>query len=244
MAGEWIKVQLDLPEKPEVFEIASMLQLDPDAVVGKLLRVWGWFDKHTVDGNAVGVTFALLDRLSGVTGFGEAMNFVGWVQQNDRTLTIPNFDKHNGETAKARALGAKRQEKRRGRDESNANSNAASVTTALPREEKRREEIKEEPLLAAKAARRQRLPDDFFPDQTGITKATESGITVASELERFKDYHRGKGTTMLDWQAAWRTWVNNAVKFGAKNGNSNRDRERAETLAILTGRTGTTYEAG
>lgn len=102
----------------------------------------------------------------------------------------------------------------------------------------------EKPLLAAKAARRQRLPDDFFPDQTGITKATESGITVASELERFKDYHRGKGTTMLDWQAAWRTWVNNAVKFGAKNGHSNRDRERAETLAILTGRTGTTYEAG
>lgn len=102
----------------------------------------------------------------------------------------------------------------------------------------------EKSLLAAKAARRQRLPDDFFPDQTGITKATESGITVASELERFKDYHRGKGTTMLDWQAAWRTWVNNAVKFGAKNGHSNRDRERAETLAILTGRTGTTYEAG
>lgn len=100
--------------------------------------------------------------------------------------------------------------------------------------------------LAAKAARRQRLPDDFYPNEAGLAKATESGIAISTELERFKDYHRGKGTTMLDWQAAWRTWISNTVKFGAqKNGYvSNRDRERAETIAVLTGRTGNTYEAG
>ena len=138
MAGDWIKLQKDTPDKPEVLAIAARMNLDPDAVVGKLIRIWSWFDTHTIDGNASSVTFALLDRLAGVTGFAEQMTFVGWLDQKGHLLTLPNFEYHNGETAKKRALGKNRQEKRRSNDESNANSNASSVTKALP--EKRREE--------------------------------------------------------------------------------------------------------
>ena len=138
MAGDWIKLQKDTPDKPEVLAIAARMNLDPDAVVGKLVRIWSWFDTHTIDGNANSVTFALLDRLAGVTGFAEQMTFVGWLDQKGHLLTLPNFEYHNGETAKKRALGKNRQEKRRSNDESNANSNASSVTKALP--EKRREE--------------------------------------------------------------------------------------------------------
>jgi hypothetical protein len=138
MAGDWIKVQKDTPDKPEVLAIASRMNLDPDAVVGKLVRIWSWFDTHTVDGNALSVTYALLDRLAGVTGFAEQMAFVGWLNQDGHVLSLPNFEYHNGETAKKRALGKNRQDKHRSNDESNANSNAPSVTKALP--EKRREE--------------------------------------------------------------------------------------------------------
>jgi len=138
MAGDWIKVQKDTPDKPEVLAIASRMNLDPDAVVGKLVRIWSWFDTHTLDGNALSVTYALLDRLAGVTGFAEQMAFVGWLNQDGHVLSLPNFDYHNGETAKKRALGKNRQEKHRSNDESNANSNASSVTKTLP--EKRREE--------------------------------------------------------------------------------------------------------
>lgn len=129
MAGDWMKIELELPDKPEVHSIASMLNVDPDAVVGKLIRVWQWFDKHTVDGNAHGVTFALPDRITGVTGFGEAMCFVGWLEQQDKFLVMPKFDRHTSESAKKRALTAKRVQKTR---------NAVSVTEALP--EKRRED--------------------------------------------------------------------------------------------------------
>lgn len=138
MAGDWIKLQKDTPDKPEVLAIASRMNLDPDAVVGKLVRIWSWFDTHTVDGNAMSVTFALLDRLAGVTGFAEQMTFVGWLNQDGHVLSLPNFEYHNGETAKKRALAKNRQEKHRNNDESNANSNASSVTNLLP--EKRREE--------------------------------------------------------------------------------------------------------
>ncbi len=40
MAGDWIKVQHVTPDKPEVWQIADRLDIDPDAVVGKLIRVW------------------------------------------------------------------------------------------------------------------------------------------------------------------------------------------------------------
>lgn len=129
MAGDWMKIELELPDKPEVHAISSTLNIDPDAVVGKLIRVWQWFDKHTTDGNAYGVTYSLLDRISGVTGFGEAMMFVGWIEQNDKNLTMPKFDRHTSASAKTRALTNKRVAKTR---------NGDSVTKALP--EKRREE--------------------------------------------------------------------------------------------------------
>lgn len=141
MAGDWMKIDLELPDKPEVHAMAGMLGIDPDAVVGKLIRVWQWFDKHTVDGNAHGVTFSLPDRITNVTGFGEAMSFVGWLNQNDKTLIMPKFDRHTSESAKSRALTAKRVAK--SKLKSNGKGNAVTVTTtlpiALPREEKRRE---------------------------------------------------------------------------------------------------------
>jgi hypothetical protein len=138
MAGDWIKLQKDTPDKPEVLAIASRLNLDPDAVVGKLVRIWCWFDTHTVNGNASCVTFSFLDRITGVTGFAEQVALIGWLVQDGHNLRLPNFEYHNGETAKQRALGKNRAEKAR----SNAKSNAPIVIKSLPekrREEKRRE---------------------------------------------------------------------------------------------------------
>jgi hypothetical protein len=145
MAGDWLKIECNLPEKPEVLAITvTMGWDDPDVTVGKLVRVWRWFDQHTIDGNAPGVTAALLDRLIGVTGLCAAMAKVGWLLITDAGLSLPNFDRHNGKTAKDRALTAKRvathKAKAEGNAKGNAIANAASVSGALPREEKRREE--------------------------------------------------------------------------------------------------------
>lgn len=137
MAGEWLKFDKATPDKPEVFAIASELGIDPDAVVGKLMRVWSWFDTHTADGNAVRVTPALLDRIAGVPGFVSAMAKTGWIAVETDSCRLPNFDRHCGETAKTRALGAKRSAGFRVR-------NAPTVTSASPREEKRREEKKDQ----------------------------------------------------------------------------------------------------
>lgn len=132
-------MQTCLPDKPEVWRIASIIGCEPDAVIGKLLRVWAWFDSHTEDGNAVGVTYSLVDRVSGVTGFAEAMALCGWLEQKDLVLSLPKFDRHNGKTAKNRALTNERVAKSRAK--SNAECNDQSVTKIVTREEKRREEV-------------------------------------------------------------------------------------------------------
>ena len=141
MAGDWIKMEVTTPDKPEVFLMAEILGIDPDEVVGKLVRVWSWADQHLIDGNAVSVTEMLLDKKAGVTGFASAMIEVNWLIKKGKGLEFVNFDRHNGKSSKKRALTNRRvadvREKKRN---SNAECNASGVTLAYTREEKRREE--------------------------------------------------------------------------------------------------------
>jgi hypothetical protein len=210
MAGDWMKVELELPDKPEVHAIAGMLSIDPDLVVGKLLRVWQWFDKHTTDGNAYGVTYSLVDRITSITGFGEAMSFVGWLEQKDLFLVMPKFDKHTSKSAKTRANTSARV----------ANHRNAKVTLdALPREEKRRDistSLRSVDKPQQKRSTKTKLQDDFAPCETAIQILRDAGISVKDEIAKFRDHAAANGKTQLDWQAAFRTWARNAVKWSAQ----------------------------
>ena len=65
------------------------------------------------------------------------------------------------------------------------------------------------------------LSEDFYPDETGVAYADSKRISFAVELESFRNWHAARGSTMKDWQAAWRTWCDKAVEFG-RSGNSQR----------------------
>ena len=124
VAGDWIKVEHTLADKPEVWKIAESLGLEPDLVLGKLIRLWVWADQQTVTGNADRVTWALVNSVAGHPEFAQAMRDAGWLSLGfDSTLTLPNFDRHNGSTAKARAQTANRVKKHR---------DAATVTFKPP----------------------------------------------------------------------------------------------------------------
>ncbi|MFM0751175.1 hypothetical protein PQQ85_45285 [Paraburkholderia sediminicola] len=112
-----------------------MLSLDRDAVVGKLLRVWRWFDEHTENGNARSVTKALVDSTAGVSGFADAMISVRWLAVDDDGISMPHFDWHTGATAKRRAQTAIRVLRHKstngqGNVEGNAASNASDNAEA------------------------------------------------------------------------------------------------------------------
>lgn len=113
MAGDWIKVEHSLPDKPEVISIASAVGIDQDAAAGKCLRWFIWLDQQVEDCHAVSVTDAFIDRLTFCPGFAAALRRVGWLEGRESHLSVPNFDRHNGQTAKLRAQSKDRQQRKR-----------------------------------------------------------------------------------------------------------------------------------
>jgi hypothetical protein len=134
----WIKVEFSTPDKPEIFAIAKESGLDPDAVFGKLMRVWIWADQQTIDGNADGVTKTAIDRIAYHQGFADAMIYAGWLGGDDGSLSFSNFERHNGKGAKKRDLTNRRvaehrQNVRETKRDGNANCNAQGVTKSVTR---------------------------------------------------------------------------------------------------------------
>lgn len=143
MAANWIKVEVITPDKPEIFRLAEILKIDPDAVLGKVIRFWVWADQQTIDGNANSVTKNAIDRVAFMSGFADALITVGWLHESNGSLTLPNFDRHNGESSKKRALTNRRvSEHRKQKPKSNAKSVTEGDQKALPEEEEE-EDIKE-----------------------------------------------------------------------------------------------------
>lgn len=143
MAGDWIKMRVDLFDDPAVVSIAAACDLSEDEVVGKLLRVWSWANRHTEDGHAKNVTLSWIDRYVSVTGFATAMQAAGWLAEEADGVTIPNFDRHNGKSAKKRAEDSERQRKKRLSSREERDKCHATVTKKA-RPEKRREEVNTE----------------------------------------------------------------------------------------------------
>jgi hypothetical protein len=215
VAGDWIKIDISTPDKPEIDRMATILKLDHDSVVGKCIRVWIWADLQSVDGNALSVTETFLDRLTYCPGFSEALRQVGWLTGREGRLSIPNFDRHNGQTAKNRALTSKRVKKSR---------NAETVTKSLP--EKRREEKNSNtetqdaiasivPVVAKQDAASVNAPKNrskAFEKPTVqqiIGYVQEIGSTV--DAKSFWDYYESNGwrvgrNPMKDWRAPVRQW--------------------------------------
>ena len=66
--------------------------------------------------------------------------------------------------------------------------------------------------------RRSRIPDDWEieEDDPNHLYAKSNGMTWAElivEEEKFRNHHIAKGTVMIDWSAAWRTWVTNWLTY-------------------------------
>jgi hypothetical protein len=193
MAGDWIKVEINTPDKPEVLAMAESLEIDPDAVFGKLFRVWSWFDQQSLNGNAGSVTGNALkrfiDRLVALQGFADCMQKAGWLSDSG----VPNFDRHNGESAKKRALTNKRVKRLRNDD---------SVTKALP--EKRREEKKEKHIrTSSKRGEKTPLPEGFGLSERVIDWAKREGFgNLQAHLDNFRLTAAANDYRYADWDAA------------------------------------------
>lgn len=107
--AEWIAWQKGLCGKPKIMQIAAALGVTEFDAAARCMVVWEWFDSHTVDGYAQGITADRLSALLRLPGVCEAMRKAGWLLEDRSGLHVENWTRWNGESAKARLRHADRQ---------------------------------------------------------------------------------------------------------------------------------------
>ena len=250
MAGDWIKFRSCLIRHPKVVRISSALKADKFRTIGGLMSVWCLFDEQTEDGFLDSYTMDFLDSEIGFPGLASAMKSVGWLEESAEGLLLPEFEKHNGQSAKRRAQDADRKREVR-------KMSASEADKKRTREEKRREEIKdsgsktdvgepEAPREVAKArpsdlsAAMRRNSIEAQPGDPRIVAAAEAGISVetieaaCAEAKASDPVGRIKPGFVIAIAERW-TREAAAPRARASPQRSYHD-ERADVIAQLTGR--------
>jgi hypothetical protein len=93
-----------------------------------------------------------------------------------------------------------------------SNALADCLQNAIP-ETERETENRDREQRERQRQKAAQMPKDFAPSESHQIFATEHGVNLAAEFDAFSDYHRSKGSTFKDWDAALRTWLRNAKKF-------------------------------
>jgi hypothetical protein len=179
----WVKWDHGLARKPEVLEMARRLNVHRGIVATACMETWEWFDVHTRNGNALGVTKTFLDLHVMVDGFAEAMLAVGWLDGSDGVgYSIPCFDLHHSKSAKRRALTADRVAQHR--TECNADVTLQALRKAPQiREEKNKQQ---QPSAAAPTAAAGPLADALADAGIGDPERSRLAAmpTLSPELVR------------------------------------------------------------
>ena len=198
MAADWIKMRVDLYRDPKVCVIADELfgsdsdlaryvdqnaqramtvtrNVTRNATVGALVAVWGVMRQRgsRQDNDLVcrGVSLRVIDDVSDLPGFGEAMASVGWVAETDNGIVFPEFfDEYNVDPKEQKASASAERQRRyreRNKRDSDVTGDVTRDVTVTHREEKRREEKKEQKKDA---------PDGATPSSS--TKAKSTTLTA------------------------------------------------------------------
>lgn len=222
MAGDWIKVEHTLPTKPEVSRIADIVGISEDEVVGKLVKLWIWADQHSADGHAVSVTQFTLDRRAECQGLADALRQVGWLEGRDAALSFPNFDRHNGQSAKKRTLALQRKKNERNRppksgdEDENLSRTERDKSVTRDREEKSIDREKS----AARSIEEIETEASRYPQLPKPDKSFCAWFWDEQEKRGWVDPQTGN--PWRDWRAAfraaWRGAVHNKQERDSRRG--------------------------
>lgn len=211
MANSWLRLWHDMPTDPKWRTIAraSGQRIGDVMAVYVHLMVCGSSNTtergRTTSFNSEDVASALDLETEQVSAIVNAMQ--GRVLEGD---TLAGWEKRqvqreDGSAERARAWREAQKE---------AEERAANAGERIPNAGERQEEDKDtekEKKRGRRASPRCTLPPDFYPDATGIDAL--KGLSLAIELEAFRNHHKATGTLMADWQAAFRKWVANSHKW-------------------------------
>lgn len=127
MAAPWIKWTIGLAEKRETRLLASRCHRDRHEIAARLMVLWEWLDANLsddcIDEENGDATIEMgedwkeqIDDITGLPGFAEALASHGirWLSaRSEGRVTFPNLGRHNGNTAKMRAVEARKKSRQR-----------------------------------------------------------------------------------------------------------------------------------
>lgn len=188
MAGDYIKMDHELPDKAEVSAIFEATGVSFDAICGRLFLLWRLFDRHTTDGFLPGTGYnALAAKCGGDKQFWESVASVGWLQVSAEGARLPNFETRFGETARTRMKTRQRVAKHR--ESSAAKKEDVTVTEAL--------HVTDVTLLE----RYCNATPEPEPEPEPVTKKTGSGSGAFSRLEDGTLRDSGRLMAWIRWAA-------------------------------------------
>lgn len=191
-------------------------------MIGHLHCLWWWAFDYAPDGNVShfdDADLALAAEWEGepaafvaaLTGCG-AGNRAGFVSDG----SLHDWDQYAGKYIEQRQRDADRKRVRRTAPDVPGMSGGRDADVRVAADVEEIEEIEEIVTVADAPVkpRKRRLPDDWQPKDAHTLLARQHATTVAAQVDHFRDFHRSKGSTMLDWDLAFNTWLRNSVKFG------------------------------
>lgn len=250
MAGDWIKMRIDLLSHPKIVRILSATKSDKFRVVGGLHAVWSIFDTHSEDGVLDGYSAYALDHVIGWDGFSAALLSVGWLEEFDGTLVMPEFDEHNGKSGKRRAEDQKRKRDAR-KDPENVrilSANEQDENGTREREEKEKSKAKQDQKTTA-APRRDWLAElielgvseKHARDWLEVRRAKKSKLTDTA-LDGIKREARRANVSFGEairisaesgWQGFKADWLSKPAANGGSQFMSKQERIEAANQKVL-----------
>ena len=100
--ADWMAVQKSLPTELEVIRIATALGINRWEALGKVFGVWRWFDTHTTNGVATGVSAEFFEDEGQHPGCAHARADVGGLKRTKTAVSVPKFDRWMGSCGKKR----------------------------------------------------------------------------------------------------------------------------------------------
>lgn len=99
----YIIMRTDLAQSPKVLRMARVCQVPHAHIVGGLFWVWSTAQTQSQDGRISTIDAETIDAQVGVPRFTEAMKLVGWLEIDPSGVSVPDFDRYFGVSAKTRA---------------------------------------------------------------------------------------------------------------------------------------------
>jgi hypothetical protein len=210
--SDWFKADKNLPNSPKILRIAELTDLEPDTVLGRMWRFWGWVDDHVREDGRLGVrNVTLLSQLFAscdVTFWRALMHpQVAWLGEDSEGLFIPKTEKWFGTSRRERIANRERQKRYRDTHRNGQTRVTRSATKPLHNalDETRRDETRRDLDLTSSGVSNSLRAS--APTSASASRAAEQPLpsahdVAAQKIQNAEDGEAAIAPLPIDWEQA------------------------------------------